>query len=64
VRTQLELETALWLLGWKLDGPKKTAGGWKATIERGDTSITTTGKTELEVLEDLLRSAEQRKEQP
>lgn len=59
MRTQLELETALRALGWELDGPKRTPGGWKATIRRGPVSVLATGSSAEEVLEDLLRGAEE-----
>jgi hypothetical protein len=64
VRTQAELEAALSVLGWQLEGPRQTPGGWKATIRRGTTSILTTGSTVEEVLESLLRDAEGREKQP
>ena len=57
--TQRELEAALHSLGWKLDGPKKTSGGWKATIQRGTASILMTGPMAEQVLEDLLRCAQE-----
>lgn len=60
MRTQRELEAALHSLGWEIDGPRQTAGGWKATIQRGTVSILLTGSTPEEVLEELLRSAQQR----
>lgn len=52
-----EPEAALHSLGWNLEGPSQTPGGWKATIQRGPVSILQTGPT-AEVLEDLLRSAQ------
>jgi hypothetical protein len=57
MRAQRELEEELHRLGWSLEGPTRTPGGWKATIKRGTTSMLATGSTELEVLEDLLRDA-------
>jgi hypothetical protein len=54
------LETALRVLGWELDGPKRTPGGWKATIRRGSVSVLATGSRAEEVLEELLRDAEDR----
>ncbi len=60
---QRELEAALRALGWELDGPERTSGGWKATIRRGAVSVMTTGSKPEEVLEDLLRDAKQRAEQ-
>ncbi len=60
MRTRRELEAALHSLGWEIDGPRQTAGGWKATIQRGTVSILLTGSTAEEVLEDLLRSAQER----
>jgi hypothetical protein len=60
VRTRHELEAALHSLGWVIDGPRQTAGGWKATIQRGTVSILLTGSTAEEVLEDLLRSVQER----
>lgn len=62
MRTQRELEAALHSLGWKLDGPKQTSGGWKATIERGTVSILLTGPTAEKVLDDLLRYAQEREQ--
>lgn len=53
-----EPEAALHSLGWKLEGPRQTAGGWKATIQPGAISILQTGPTAEQVLEDLLRSAQ------
>jgi hypothetical protein len=64
VRTQTEFEAALSALGWQLDRPQRTPGGWKATIRRGTTSILTTGSTVEEVLESLLRDVEGREKQP
>jgi len=57
VRAQREIEAALRALGWELDGPKRTSGGWKATIQRGTVSVLATGSKPVEVLEDLLRGA-------
>jgi hypothetical protein len=66
VSTRRDLEDALHSLGWKLDGPRQTAGGWKATIQRSTVSILLTGSTAEQVLEDLLRCAQERagKDQP
>lgn len=63
---QRQLEAALHSLGWKLDGPRQTAGGWKATIQRGSFSILLTGSTAEQVLEELLRCAQEHagKDQP
>lgn len=59
MRTRDELEAALNAAGWKLiDGPTRTASGWKATIQRGTASKLTTGQTALGVLEDLLRAVQ------
>jgi hypothetical protein len=59
VKAHDELEAELQVLGWKLiDGPTRTSGGWKATIQRGTASMLTTGATEVGVLEYLLRSAQ------
>jgi hypothetical protein len=63
VRTRREIEAALHRLGWQLDGPHRTSGGWKASIRRGTASALATGSTEEEVLEALLRDAE-REEKP
>jgi hypothetical protein len=64
VRTRDALEAALDAAGWKLiDGPKPIAGGWKAMIRRGATATSLTASTELCVLEDLLRSAQERTRQ-
>jgi hypothetical protein len=61
MRTRDEIEAALAALGWQLyDGPRRTAGGWKATIQRGTASKLATCSTELGVLEDLLRSVQVR----
>ena len=60
MRTQSELEAALHSLGWEVDGPKRTAAGWKATIRRGTLSILATGPTPEQVLEVLLRDAQER----
>ncbi len=60
MRTQSELEAALHSLGWELDGPKRTPSGWKATIRRGTLSVLMTGSTAEQVLEDLLRYAQER----
>ena len=65
MRTRDEIGTALAGLGWRvIDGPTRTAGGYKATIQRGTASVMTTGATEIGVLEDLLRSAEARGRRP
>lgn len=56
IKAQKELEAALCVLGWELDGPKRTSGGWKATIRRGTASVLVTASTQVQVLEELLRS--------
>ena len=59
MRTRDELESALNAQGWKLvDGPHKVHDGWRATIQRGTTSVPMTGRSEISTLEDLLRFAE------
>ncbi|HWU87633.1 MAG TPA: hypothetical protein VN253_10185 [Kofleriaceae bacterium] len=60
MKTRADLEAALTDLGWQVIGPTRTAGGWKATIQRGSVSMLVAGSTEIDVLEDLLRSAEAR----
>ncbi|HWU88956.1 MAG TPA: hypothetical protein VN253_16935 [Kofleriaceae bacterium] len=60
MRTVGDIRVALGVLGWEIIGPTRTAGGWKATIQRGSVSMLVTGSTEIDVLEDLLRSAEAR----
>ncbi len=60
--TPRELESALRALGWELDGPVRTSGGWKATIQRGEVSVLVSGSEQEEVLEDLLRDAKQREQ--
>jgi hypothetical protein len=64
VRTERELEVALHALGWNLDGPRRTAGGWKATIQRGTVTVLSTGSKPEEILETLLRDAEERAKHP
>jgi hypothetical protein len=59
VSTRRELEGTLHSFGWTLDGPKQTAGGWKATIQRGAASILLTGATAEQVLEELIRCAQE-----
>jgi hypothetical protein len=63
VSTRPKLEAALHSLGWKLEGPTQTASGWKATIQRGTASMLQTGPTAEQVLEDLLRSAQEHAEE-
>ena len=61
MRTRDELVAALVALGWKLiDDPKQTFGEWKAAARRDAASMLTTGATELGVLRDLLKLAEDR----
>jgi hypothetical protein len=60
VKTQREFEDALLAVGWTLDGPRQTPSGWKAMIERGTVSILANGRTAEQVLEDLLRDAQER----
>lgn len=60
VRTAREFEDALHSLGWRLDGPTRTSGGWKATIQRGALSMLETGRTPDQVLEGLLLYAQER----
>ena len=62
MRSRDELEAALDAAGWKLiDGPRLIIDtGWRATIRRGTASKQATGHTALGVLEDLLRSAQER----
>ena len=65
MRTRDEIEAELDALGWRItDGPTRTPGGWKATIQRGTASVLATGATEIGVLEDLLRSAQARAGRP
>jgi hypothetical protein len=59
--TREEIERALYRLGWRVtEGPTRTPGGYKATIARITASKLATGSTEIGVLEDLLRSVEER----
>ena len=61
MRTRGELESALNDLGWQLvDGPRRVHDGWRATIRRGTASASTTGRSEIGAIEELLRSAEAR----
>lgn len=61
MRTRDELENALDAAGWKLvDGPREIPGGWWAAIQRGTASASTTGRSAISTLEDLLRLAEAR----
>ena len=55
--TRDELESALHALGWRLEGPTRTPGGWKASIQRGTLTVLLTANTAEEVLEGLLRRA-------
>jgi hypothetical protein len=64
VKTQAELEAELRALGWSIDGPKRTSGGWKATIQRDTVYILATRETEVAVLEVLLCDAKARDAQP
>jgi hypothetical protein len=57
--TRDEMEAALYELGWQLDGPTRTAGGWKGTIARDDVTLVTGGDTEEGVLKGLLDAAKQ-----
>lgn len=59
MRTRAEIEAALEAADWKMtEGPTRTTTGWKATIQRGTAWVLSTGSTELDVLEDLLRAAQ------
>jgi hypothetical protein len=59
-RTRHELVTALEALGWKLiDGPRQNFDVWKATVQRGAASMLVINSTELGVLRDLLKLAEE-----
>ena len=61
MRTRDGFENVLNAIGWNLvDGPRKVVEGWRATIQRGTVSVSTTGQSEISVLEELLRSAEAR----
>lgn len=63
--TRDEIEAKLHQLGWSIvDGPTRTPGGYKATIQRETTSKMTTGSTALGVLADLLRGVEPRGRRP
>lgn len=62
-RTRHEIVTALEALGWKLiDGPRQTFGVWRAAVQRGAASTLATNSTELGVLRDLLKLAEEHAE--
>jgi hypothetical protein len=58
-----EIEAALRLLGWELEGPKRTPSGWKAAIRRPNAAVLTTGRSAEQVLEDLLEAARKCTEQ-
>jgi len=61
VKTRDEIEAALHKLGWSIvEGPTRTPGGFKATIQRGTSSKLATGSTALGVLADLLSGVEAR----
>jgi hypothetical protein len=57
MRIRDEIEALGWMV---IAGPTQTSGGWKATIQRDTVSVLATGSTAIGVLEDLLRSAEER----
>lgn len=60
MRTQREIDAALFALGWRLDGPTQTFCGWKAITQRGAASMLVAGPTPELVLEYLLVGAEAR----
>jgi hypothetical protein len=55
-----QLEGALYAAGWKLiDGLREVPGGWRATIQRGASSVSATARSAISVLAELLRSAQE-----